>query len=65
MNQWNENSALRALNGNVHAYRKQISGHGGLYGLQACSAYDYLCDHCGYQSEDMIVETNLKDKVNR
>lgn len=65
MNQWNENSALKALNGNVHAYNKQLSGHGGLYGLRACSAFDYLCDHCGYQSDNMEVETSLKNNTYR
>jgi hypothetical protein len=65
MNQWTEHSALKSLNGNVYAYNKQLSGHGGLHGLRACSAYDYLCDYCGYQHGDMVVETNLKDKLDR
>ncbi len=61
MDQWNEQKALKALNGNVVAYNKEISCVGGLHGLRACSAYDYLCDYCGYHVGDMVVKTDLKD----
>ncbi len=59
--QWTEQKALKALNGNVAAYNKQISCIGGFHGLKACSAYDYLCDHCGYHIGDMVVKTESKD----
>lgn len=65
MNQWNEHEALKALNGNIVANNKHISCHGGLHGLRACSAYDYLCDHCGYRVDEMVVQTSLKDKSDR
>jgi hypothetical protein len=61
MHQWTEPQALRALNGNVSAHNKMISCNGGFYGLQACSAYDYLCDHCGYQIGKMEVIPESKE----
>jgi len=65
MHQWTEQQALKALNGNVAAYNKQISCYGGFHGLTACSAYDYLCDHCGYHVGDMVVKTDLRELFNR
>ena len=65
MNQWTEQRALKALNGNVEAHNRLISCNGGFHGLQACSAYDYLCDHCGYHVGDMVVQTDLKNKFDR
>jgi len=58
MYQWTEQNALRALNGNVSIYNKEISCYGGFDGLRACSAYDYLCDHCGYQVDEMVAKTS-------
>ncbi len=63
--QWTEQSALKALNGNVAAHNKEINCYGGFHGLRACSAYDYLCDHCGYHPGDMVVKTNLKELFDR
>jgi len=65
MYQWTEQKALRALNGNVSVHNKQIVGTGGFYGLKACSAYDYLCGHCGYHVRDMNVKTASKDFFDR
>ena len=58
MDHWTEQDALNALNGNVRVNQKQISCYGGFHGLQACSAYDYLCDHCGYQVNEMVAKTD-------
>jgi len=65
MHQWTEQQALRALNGNVSAHNKLISCYGGFHGLRACSAFDYLCDHCGYHVGDMVVKTELRDIFDR
>ncbi|MBR0597158.1 hypothetical protein [Sinanaerobacter chloroacetimidivorans] len=61
MNHWTEQEALKALKGNVHTNHKHISCYGGFYGLRACSAFDYLCDHCGYQVNDMQVKTSVSE----
>lgn len=58
MNQWTEQKALKALNGNVNVDQKHISCYGGFQGLRACSAYDFLCDHCGYQVDEMVARTS-------
>jgi hypothetical protein len=65
MNYWTEQKALKALNGNVAAHNRQISGSGGFYGLKACSAYDYLCHHCGYHAGNMAVKEDQKEIFDR
>lgn len=65
MQHWTEPQAIKALNGNVSAHNKVITCYGGFHGLRACSAYDYLCDHCGYHVGDMVVKTELKDIFDR
>jgi len=65
MHHWNEQQALKALNGNVSAHNKMISCYGGFHGLKACSAFDYLRNHCGYRTGDMVVKTEAKDFFDR
>lgn len=65
MQQWTEHQALKALNGNVSTQNKVISCYGGFQGLQACSAYDFLCDHCGYHTGNMQVKTEAKEIFDR
>lgn len=65
MYQWTEHQALKALNGNVSAHNKMISCTGGFQGLRACSAYDFLCDHCGYHVGSMQVKPELKSIFER
>jgi hypothetical protein len=65
MHQWTEQQALKALNGNAMAHNRMISCYGGFYGLQACSAYDYLCDHCGYHVGNMEVKSDQKGFFDR
>ena len=65
MHQWTEPQALKALNGNVSSHNKVITCYGGFHGLRACSAYDYLCDHCGYHIGDMVVKAEQKDIFDR
>lgn len=59
MDQWTEQKAIKMLNSNanINIDGSHISCYGGLHGLKACSALDYLCDHCGYQVDKMTVET--------
>jgi hypothetical protein len=51
MKKWNETSAksvLSRVNGVDFVGTKSISVKYGLNGLTACSALDYLKNHCGY-----------------
>lgn len=50
MRKWTEKEALAALNGDVKVIGKTIIVTGGFKGLKACSARDYLVNHCGYYS---------------
>ena len=48
---WTENTALAALKGaDVKGKLITTTRGSGLQGLQACSALDYLVNHCGYRS---------------
>jgi hypothetical protein len=48
MKKWTENAAIAALTGDVKVQDKVIVCNGGFKGLTACSAYDYLTNHCRY-----------------
>lgn len=45
---WTPQTALAALSGNYEVKDKIIIVRGGFAGLTACSAADYLKNHCGY-----------------
>lgn len=45
---WTPQTALAALSGNYEIKDKIIIVRGGFAGLTACSAADYLKNHCGY-----------------
>lgn len=46
---WNEQVAVRALGNKVTIKGKIINANNGLQGLTACSACDFLVNHCGYK----------------
>lgn len=45
---WTQQTAMAALKGNVEIKERVIIVRGGLSGLTACGAVDYLKNHCGY-----------------
>lgn len=45
---WTLQTALAALSGSYEIKDKIIIVRGGFAGLTACSAADYLKNHCGY-----------------
>lgn len=50
MRKWSESQAVSVVNSNGGETRgKSIVSKGGLKGLTACSAYDFLVNHCGYR----------------
>ena len=56
MRKWTENTAVSFLNKNGAEVRgKVVLSNNGLKGLTACSALDFLVNHCGYTSDCNIV----------
>lgn len=48
---WTEQKALSILKGNGAIIKdKLITAPKGFNGLKACSAFDYLVNHCGYRT---------------
>ena len=58
--EWNEKSAIKALGYGVTINGKLISTKTGLSGLMACSAKDFLVNHCGYKYLSTIVNKDIE-----